>query len=49
MDNQFSFKKFLKNKFKILHYIFSDWKSSLVVKALALQLQAFRFDPGLGL
>ena len=49
MENEFYSKKFSKYKFAIKDYNFQHWKFSLVVKALALQLQAFRFDPGLGL
>ena len=47
MKNKFSSKKFIRNKFVIKDYNFQHWKFSLVVKALALQSQAFKFDPGL--
>ena len=42
-------KKNLSNKLKILDYNFSEWKSSLVVKALALHSLAFKFDYGMRL
>ena len=49
MINKFYSKKFHSYKLKILDHKFLDWKSSLVVKAVALHSQAFKFEPSPGL
>ena len=46
---QIFLKKFTNYKLKILDHNFLDRKSGLMVKALALHSQAFKFDPSLGL
>ena len=48
MINKFYSKKFSSYKVKILEYNFYDWESSLVVKAVALHSQAFKFEPSPG-
>ena len=49
MDNKFYSIFFATYKFVICGYNFYDWKFGLMVKALAQQFQAFKFNPSLGL
>ena len=49
MIYKFYSKKFTSYKLNIFEHNFYDWKSGLVVKAVELHSQAFKFEPSPGL